>query len=98
ATLCVSLTPSSVSGRFGTGICQVHPAIELVFNNGTPNRKSFTGSGNELFLAANPILQRRQHPGAERLFVGSVLQQLYDRLVTVKVGNDARREGVAELL
>src|ERR1035437_3259642 len=98
ASLRVSFTPSFLSGRFGTGIYRGHPAIELVFNNGTPNRKSFTGSGNELFLAANPILQRRQHPGAERLFVGSILQQLHDCLVTIKIGNGARWESVAEFL
>src|ERR1035437_6042380 len=98
ATLRVSFTPSFLAGRFGTGIRRIHPPVKLVFNNGTPNRKSFTGSGNELFLAANPILQRRQHPGAERLPVGSILQQLYDRLVTVKVDNDACRKRVSEFL
>src|ERR1035437_2622238 len=98
ASLRVSFTPSLLTCRFGTFICRIHPPVQLVFNNGTPNRKSFTGSGNELFLAANPILQRRQHPGAERLLVGSILQQLYDRLVTVKVGNDACRKRVSEFL
>src|ERR1035438_9613289 len=76
----------------------MHPPVQLVFNNGTSNRKSFSGSGNELFLAANPIFQRRQHPGAERFSVGAILQQLHDRFVTVKVGNDARRKGVSEFL
>src|ERR1035441_5489735 len=98
ASLRVSFTPSLLTCRFGTFICRIHPPVQLVFNNGTPNRKSLTGSGNELFLAANPILQRRQHPGAERLPVGSIFQQFYDCLVTVKVGNDARREGVSEFL
>src|ERR1035437_297741 len=98
ASLRVSFTPSLLTCRFGTFICRIHPAIELVFNNATSNRKSFTGSGNELFLAANPILQRRQHPGAERLLVGSILQQLNHHLVAVKVGNGARWEGVAEFL
>src|ERR1035437_3755196 len=98
ATLRVSFTPSFLAGRFGSGIYGGHPAIQFAFYDCAPNRKSFTGSGNELFLVVNPILQRWQHPGAERLLVGSVLQQLYDRLVTVKVGNDACRKRVSEFL
>src|ERR1035437_2146182 len=98
ATLRVSLTSLPRCGRFGAGICCVHPTTQLVFNDGALDRKSFTGPGNELVLAASPVFQRREHSGAERLSVGSILQQLHDRLVTVKVGNGARREGVAELL
>lgn len=89
---------SFVANRFGNGNYGGHPTIELVFDNGAASRKSFTGSGDEFSPAANPTLQRWQHPGAERLFIGAILQQFHDRLVTVKVGNDGRRKGVAEFL
>jgi hypothetical protein len=98
ATLRVSLTSLALAAWFGTGICRGHPATQFVFNDGALNRKSLTGSGNELFLTANSVFQRRQHPGAERLLVGSVLKQFHDRLVTVEVGNGGRREGVAKFL
>src|SRR5713101_6401590 len=98
ATLCVSFTPSFLAGRFGTGIYRGHPTIELVFNNSAPNCESFTGSCNEFFLSANPVLQRRQHLCAEWLSVGSVFKQLHNRLITAEVSQGARRQCFAEFL
>src|SRR5216683_3897659 len=98
ATLRVSFTRSFLAGRFGTGICRGHPTIELVFNNRAPNRKSLTGSRNEFFLSANPVLQRRQHLGAEWLSVGSLFEQLHNRLITTEVREGSRRKCFAEFL
>src|SRR5258708_37440065 len=98
ATLRVPFTPSFLAGRFGSGLYRGHPAMELVFNNGATDRKSFTGSCNEFFLAANPVLQRRQHLCAEWLSVGPVFKQLHNRLITTEVSQGTRRKCFAEFL
>src|SRR6266571_4825719 len=51
-----------------------HPAIQLLFNDCPGGRKSFPRSGDEFFLAANWMLEERQHVRQKRHFVFSALQ------------------------
>lgn len=76
----------------------VHPPLQLVINLGARRGKPFARPSDEPLVAAIAVFPWRQHFRSERLRIGVILKQLHHRLVPVKIGKGAGRDGCAELL